>query len=213
MKIYYANIHVLKEEKQLQQALQLLTPQRVEKIEKCKMPEDKLRGITAGLLLEHGLRDYGVKRRKLQFLYGQNGKPQIAGQEEIHFNLTHAMDYAAVGFSDRELGIDLEYIRTGKRKVAERFFTKEENDFLQENWNDDLFTKLWTRKESYIKAVGMGMRLPLDSFSVLEDKMNTKEDVFFFKSFPKIPGYWLSVCQHGELEEVLLEEIDVTELL
>lgn len=213
MKIYYANIHMLKEEWQLQQALQLLTVQRAEKIEKLKIQADKLRSATAGLLLEYGLQKYGLKQRELSFIYGPDGKPRIKERDDIHFNLTHAKDYAAVGFSDRELGIDLESIRIGKQKMAERFFTKEENDFLQKNWSDELFTKFWTRKESYIKAVGLGMRLPLDSFSVLEDDMDTSEGKFSFKSFSDIPGYWLSVCRQGKTEEVFLEKIDITELL
>lgn len=61
----------------------------------------------------------------------------------------------------------MEQIRKGQMKVAERFFCPEEYLALQKEKMkkaDCYFTELWTRKESYIKAVGKGMALDLASF-------------------------------------------------
>ena len=74
--------------------------------------------------------------------------------------------------SDKEIGIDIEKLRTGKRKLANRFFSKDECAALDTAWSDSAFTRTWTRKESYIKATGMGMRMPLNEFSTVEDKVN-----------------------------------------
>ena len=65
---------------------------------------------------------------------------------------------------------------------------------------DVLFAELWSRKESCIKAVGAGMSLPLDSFSVLGEQavFRDKEPAgapLFLKTWKDLPpGYCLSVC-------------------
>jgi 4'-phosphopantetheinyl transferase len=62
----------------------------------------------------------------------------------------------------RRVGIDLEYMREdfATIEVAERFFSKDEFEALKATPNDrraEAFFNRWSRKESYIKAIGMGV--------------------------------------------------------
>ncbi len=70
-----------------------------------------------------------------------------------------------------ELGVDVEYVRRVPdiEKIAERFFAAEEAAELMalpEVDRSQGFFNCWTRKEAYIKAVGDGFAVPLDSFRV-----------------------------------------------
>lgn len=128
-----------------------------------------------------------------------------------HFNLSHAGDYAAAVFDEGEVGIDVEQVRRVNVNVMRRQFTAEENAYLLSE--PDAFLRLWTRKESYCKAVGEGLHLPLSSFDVLEDQVAgrtapaaeaavRKADAGQFYLYTEVPvkGYVLSSARtshHG----------------
>ena len=87
--------------------------------------------------------------------FGENGKPVLKENIGIYFNLSHSGRYVAGVFSDSEVGIDVEQIRKGQMKVAERFFCPEEYLALQKGKMkkaDCYFTELWTRKDASSQA-------------------------------------------------------------
>ena len=77
------------------------------------------------------------------------------------------------GLVDLEVGVDAEDIRPIEAGVAERFFSPAELSSMatlegpgtSAAWLD-AFYRCWTRKEAILKAEGMGLRIPLDSFDV-----------------------------------------------
>jgi 4'-phosphopantetheinyl transferase len=96
----------------------------------------------------------------LIFSYGDHGKPMIANLE---FNLSHTSDLALLAIAiDRPVGIDLEQIRPMENltKLAARFFTAEEHQTIMaadESGRTELFFRIWTSKEAYLKAIGVGL--------------------------------------------------------
>jgi 4'-phosphopantetheinyl transferase len=73
--------------------------------------------------------------------------------------------------SGRRVGIDVEYIREdfATLEIAEHFLSKDEVAALKSLPTDQRtigFFNCWSRKESYIKAIGMGVSYPLDGFTV-----------------------------------------------
>ncbi len=67
------------------------------------------------------------------------------------------------------VGVDIEKIRPIDFAIAERFFTASEYRLLMDTAEQErlqLFYTLWTLKESYIKFVGKGLSIPLDSFAI-----------------------------------------------
>lgn len=211
MEIYIAEIGVLKSEDIFLSMQEKIPKERRESIEKCRRMEDKCRSLGAGLLLEYGLNRLGcslLSETELEYVVletGENGKPYLKDRGDICFNLSHSGDYVAAVFDRTPVGIDIEEIKNDGRKVAKRFFREEEQRYLEEerwqNCREQKFTELWTRKESYIKAVGGGMKIPLDSFSVLEDmaegnegEKNGEREAFFFRTYTLQEGYCLSVC-------------------
>ncbi len=103
----------------------------------------------------------------LQFRYGASGKPSVPGP--LAFNLSHSADFAAIAVARFELGIDIECVRPIEEAVAERFFAADEVARLRalpQPQQTAAFFACWTRKEAYVKALGDGLLLPLDCFSV-----------------------------------------------
>jgi 4'-phosphopantetheinyl transferase len=121
-----------------------------------------LRAILGGYL--------GRDPRSLEFQQGPRGKPFMTGPG-IYFNLSHSGKLALIGVSDCEIGIDVEKVRhlESLTEIARRHFSEVEFtalDALDDTDRELAFYRCWTRKEAYIKALGEGLSMPLDTFDV-----------------------------------------------
>lgn len=120
-----------------------------------------------------------------RFATGERGKPYISAPAPrlpknlpLHFNLsnTRGLVVCAVSVAHAELGVDAEGLeRAGETvSIADHYFSAREVKSLRALPVGDQrlrFFTYWTLKESYIKARGLGLALPLDQFSfVLDDK-------------------------------------------
>ena len=107
------------------------------------------------------------------------GKPRIAHPivtPALHFNLANTAGCVACGVSvvHELIGVDVERIdrRVDFMAVARRCFSASEADAVQAQPASEQprrFFEYWTLKESYVKALGVGLALPLDEFSFASD--------------------------------------------
>lgn len=108
----------------------------------------------------------------LRFSLSDYGKPQLIGTvAEIAFNLTHTRNRALVAVgSAAAVGIDAEMIRPiDWRELSESFFAPAEAAgiaALPPDQRLDGFFACWARKEAFAKAVGSGLSIGFDKFSV-----------------------------------------------
>ena len=115
-----------------------------------------------------------IKPAQWQFVKGEKGKPEIVNPPlPLRFNLSHTKGMIVCGVTlQADLGVDVEYIhrRSATSKVAEVKFSEQEVAEL-EQWpqaqQKARFFDYWTLKESYIKAVGGGLSIPLEQFTFL----------------------------------------------
>jgi 4'-phosphopantetheinyl transferase len=110
---------------------------------------------------------------EISFVYGPQSKPVIAGSDSgIQFNVSHSADLGVLAFCrDREVGVDVELIeqRFDVLDLARSCFSSVEQTSLKNLPSDqklERFFQFWTAKESYIKALGGGLSIPLQEFSV-----------------------------------------------
>jgi 4'-phosphopantetheinyl transferase len=112
---------------------------------------------------------------QVQFSYGPRGKPALANigtGGALCFNLSHSNGLALYAVThDRNLGIDLEYIRPmpEAEQMAKRFFSPREYaviSSLPPHQKQEAFFRGWTCKEAYLKAIGEGLAQPLDRVEV-----------------------------------------------
>ncbi len=105
------------------------------------------------------------------FEENSHGKPRLKTTDiPICFNLSHAGGLTSCAVVlDHEIGIDVEdSTRKIDINIADRFFSKQESEYLGQTRKKDkknVFFDFWTLKESYIKAKGRGLSIPLDKFS------------------------------------------------
>jgi 4'-phosphopantetheinyl transferase len=109
----------------------------------------------------------------VSFVYGPKGKPELAKIAcPLRFNVSNSGDLAVYAFTlDCEIGVDVEHRRRVVEidSIARRFFAPGEVAELMnlpQTERQQGFFNCWTRKEAYIKAVGDGLSVPLDSFEV-----------------------------------------------
>ncbi len=175
IRTFYMDIEQLSAEDLSPQALQAVSSFRRQKIVLLKAEADKKRSLGAALLLDYALSTVGLREREMEYDTTEHGKPIFRYHQGLHFSLSHSGRYALCSLADRPVGCDIEQLRPDKQRIADRFFTKEENAWIgeaPEAERDDRLFRLWTMKESFLKVTGLGMSLPLTSFSVVMDPDN-----------------------------------------
>lgn len=143
----------------------LLTPDELERAARFRFDRDRNRYIVCRGTLRELL---GVRTR---FVYGLYGKPRLE-DSATRFNVSHSHSMGMIAImQDREVGCDVEWIDPSfaDERIPEQFFSPYEVAALRslpEAEQCHAFFRCWTRKEAFIKACGMGVSLPLDSFDV-----------------------------------------------
>jgi 4'-phosphopantetheinyl transferase len=151
----------------------LLAADERERARRYRFDRDRVRFVAARGTLRLILSRYaGCPAARIPIARGPHGKPRLAGEAaRLQFNLAHSCGSAVLAVSrERSLGIDLEWIRrVDEARIAARFFSANERAaVLQQHGSARRrsFFSCWTRKESYVKALGQGLSIPLHGFDV-----------------------------------------------
>jgi 4'-phosphopantetheinyl transferase len=151
----------------------IISPEESARAARFMFDRDRARFIVAHAALRAILARYtGQAATDLLLRVAEKGKPYLAEHPRVRFNLSHSGTFAMAAVAlDREVGVDIERIRRERSTtgIAERFFAPAEVRELNaapEPLRVAAFFACWSRKEAYIKARGLGLSIPLDSFEV-----------------------------------------------
>lgn len=160
----------------IQECRQLLSADEAERADRFYFENHRRRFIASRAALRQILAGYlDLAPQALTFCYGPKGKPELSREIEtngIKFNLSHSNEVACLAVAQGlAVGVDVERINSdfATEEIAERFFSVREVQCLQalpSSERVNAFFACWTRKEAYIKALGEGLSVPLDSFEV-----------------------------------------------
>lgn len=164
------------QEDQIHDCRKLLSPDENERADRFYFDRDRRQFITAHGALRAILSEYlNILPQEVAYSYAANGKPEPASglrESGIKFNLSHSKELAIVAVAQGLcVGVDLEFIdpELAIEKISRAFFSRKEISTLQAlpaERRRQAFFECWTRKEAYIKALGRGLTLPLDSIDV-----------------------------------------------
>lgn len=223
MQILYADISNMKDAF-FDRYLEELSEFRKEKIRNYRFEADRKRSFAAGVLLAAALKEKGICEKHCAYEVFAHGKTGLKAYPDISFNISHSGNLAAVIIQfpdetdkgmDSACGIDIEQIKSGRNKVAERFFSEEENKILRELSEKEaeiFFAKMWTRREAFGKCIGNGLDF---SDALQREIMNEKlmaEHSFYFRDKLLADSlgetYVLNACAK---EKTLLDAADISD--
>lgn len=95
-----------------------------------------------------------------EIVYNKYHKPYLK-DSNLYFNISHDKDTIVLAISDKEIGVDIEYL-TYKEEVIKHRFNKKEQLIIKNSLNKEYdFTRIWVMKEAYLKCIGTGLEYGL----------------------------------------------------
>jgi 4'-phosphopantetheinyl transferase len=157
-----------------------LLPAERQRADRFAFPHLSRRWVAGRMALRHLLGGYlRIASRDVSFGTGVRGKPFVKNGDgspsPLEFNMSDAGDYVMIAVGRcRPIGVDIEAIRPIQEadEIVSRNFSALEQAAYQRlpaSQKQLGFFTAWTRKEAYTKAVGLGLYLPLETFSVTLD--------------------------------------------
>jgi len=174
---------------------------------------DFARSLIGKLLVKKGLADFGKEDLLLSIERNKFGR-YVCPNKELDFNISHSGNAVVVAFDlEGKVGIDIQEKSKGSLLIAERFFAPSEVEWIKNHADlNYAFTHIWTRKEAVVKATGTGIRIPLNSFLVLNDEVEMEGEPFYLQSdLQYSSNYYLTVCSNLNLPYEI-RKVDIAEL-
>ena len=182
---------------------------RVMRLEETEEPSGAARRLLYSALKAEGV----ISETEIQVEKDEKGKPCLKDYPDIFISISHSGPYVACAFGDKPVGVDIEMWKEHRqwRRIVDKLHPREREWIrgfcggeITEKTKEPVqaFCDLWVRKESFLKAIGEGLRVPLGAFdtmgAVVEQKLRPED--YQVKNY-RIPGEKVSmaVCaQAGE---------------
>jgi 4'-phosphopantetheinyl transferase len=153
-----------------------LSPEERERAARLHSPQDCRRFVIRRAVLRHLLGGYtGSGPEAVCLSQSTHGKPFLEPRENpdaLAFSCSHSADLALIALArGREVGVDIEFHRPlpeADELLGACFSPLEIAELAKapEALKQKIFFDCWTRKEAFVKAIGLGLSYPLDRFSV-----------------------------------------------
>jgi len=117
----------------------------------------------------------GRNPRDIEFSKGRFGKLHLP-ETNLFFNVSHSKNAFLLGFSFLgRIGVDIELLNGDEDvpELAEYAFSDDELQYCQNGDHPERFAEIWTCKEAFLKAVGVGLVDRLPSISVTDNLPNS----------------------------------------
>lgn len=169
-KVYIIDIKNLKESFPYEELYNKASSYRKKKVDKLRFEKDKFLSLSVDYLLRYALSEIGIDYSNIKIDFENNNKPILKNYDGVFFNLSHSEDIAMCTISNDEVGCDVQKMANNSLEIADRFFCNNELDLInrQDTFEEkrEMFYRIWTLKESYMKALGLGFELGLSEFEI-----------------------------------------------
>lgn len=184
--VYLVNYNELNIINNYDKYFKYLDKNEISKINSLKSKYDQVRSLL-GLLL---IKAFTI-RNKCDYIIKQNeyGKPYLI-DNKFYYNISHSNEYVALGISNIDIGIDIEYDN-----------------------KDDINYKEWTTKESFFKLIGKGLLMNDEDYKIDYNSniINYNNTNYRFNNY-HLNNYILSVS-YKDNTKINIKRLNVIELI
>lgn len=198
----------------------LLSYEERDRANRFRFSRDRERFVVARATLREIVgRCLTIEPRDVAFRVNAYGKPFVDSDDEsLRFNVSHSGDLALIAVTvGREVGVDIEFIdhQIDALGIARSVFSESEIDELGKlkgTARTAAFFRGWTRKEAYLKAIGMGFSavsedLPVSMFndyavSMFEARFGTSRRMWSLVSLAESAEHCSALALEGKVEDV-----------
>ena len=196
MKIYLADIASV-----LPRHREYISPQRLQKTLRYRMPDDQKRCIAGSVLLRYFLGDTAIL---------DNGFGKPVAENGVCFNLSHSGGWVLLAVDDRDVGCDIESVCfVDAARMGKIVFTGRECRMVETAPDKTgVFFDLWTKKEALLKCMGKGFHREAKSVEVCGDRFADGEITYYMKT-NRFADYTVSVCSVNPDFQMKVEFVDL----
>ena len=205
--------------------LELLSRDEIERADRFRVDRPRRVFVASRAALRRTLgRELECDPRAIVFSIGCHGKPRIAPDCDLHFNLSHSGSTIALGIAHGvEIGVDIEEVTRSVafEDLADRFFAVSEAAAVRSSCphaRRRLFFHFWTAKEAVLKATGSGLSVPVRNVEIGPDPDATPGMLSFGGDRTEArlwhlhreehEGRWMvTLAYRGERRPLVVEEI------
>lgn len=177
--------------------LDMLPPQRRERVLRLKQPEKRREPLCAYMLLRLALWEQYRWRQIPEIRLSPQGKPWFPEHPAVHFNLSHTSGAVLVGLSDQPLGVDIEKLRP----VSRRAMCK-----LANVTTEEAFFRSWVRREARVKRTGAGIG------TMMRGEAPLRPGEFYYE-LDTFPGYAAGVAAGSREAPEAVRKYSLEEIL
>ena len=140
--------------------------------------------------------EYGIPAAEVRIEKDEKGKPYLEGYSDLYLSISHSGPYIACAFGDKPVGVDTEMWKAHPkwRRIVDKMHLREREAFdracggaASEEAEEpvEAFCDLWVRKESFLKAIGEGLRIPLYAFDTTEERVRQelRKEPYFIRNY------------------------------
>lgn len=182
------------------------------KAKKFHLTIDGNRHITGRLLISKMIDNENIQHNLSNLKKGRHNKPYLKGSE-ISFNISHSGKHVVLCYHfNYKTGIDIEVVDSNSILISDTIFSSRELKLLKEHPN--IFFDLWTKKEAFLKAIGIGLKSNLFEIDVSNDYIIWKNEKFTFEKIQIDNEHICYLCTNSpDKVKSIIKKYNIKELI
>ncbi|MEN0004068.1 MAG: 4'-phosphopantetheinyl transferase superfamily protein [Bacteroidota bacterium] len=200
--IYKADTKALMQQQALPHLLHRLPTSLHPKALRYRSAQSSYNYIVGRLLLQCGLKHFGLDPDLERIAFLENGKPTLP---DIHFNISHSAHLVVCGCSAQgDLGLDIEQLQPVDFDAFASFFSSQEWLTIKSAAHPmQCFYTFWTRKESIIKANGLTLNyLHQIELDITKDHFVAEGKKWFLQDLALQEDFAGAVCSEQQIQRI-----------
>ncbi len=137
--------------------------------------------VISDMLARKGVAQFlKMEAQDITFMKTEKGKPYAVGLP-VYLSISHSGDWVVCAVNETVIGVDIEQIRPIDPKILHRTCSEEEQKYIGDISyieNQVRFFEIWTKKEAYLKSIGIGISADLKKYNMLALNGFVRSEVF-----------------------------------